>query len=287
MNETAHISVNIKRVFDVLPFQTRQYPQNKALNCFTNGDWQGLSISEIQQKVDALSAWFLENGYEKGDKVAIIPILGRPDWMIIDFACQQIGVIIVPIHPTASDKECAFILEQTEAKLCLTADIGLYYKMQLVLKQHNINCGLFHIDAEEPTYFEALDLKKPTKTQAETVIPIKNSIQEDDILTIMYTSGTSGIPKGVVLTHANMVSNILSTMAIFPLRESEHVLSLLPFSHILERSVCYAYVACGVEEHGKFGKWGWVVGQEVYGAAQIFDGVLHIADLAEGDARHG
>ena len=134
MNETAHISVNIKRVFDVLPFQTRQYPQNKALNCFTNGDWQGLSISEIQQKVDALSAWFLENGYEKGDKVAIIPILGRPDWMIIDFACQQIGVIIVPIHPTASDKECAFILEQTEAKLCLTADIGLYYKMQLVLK---------------------------------------------------------------------------------------------------------------------------------------------------------
>ena len=246
MKETAHINISIKRVFDVLPFQMRQYPQNKALSRFQNGAWHSLSISEAHQKIDALSAWFLENGYQKGDKVAIVPNLGLPEWMIIDFACQQIGVIIVPMHPTASEKESVFILEQTEAKLCLTADLGLYYKMQLILKQEHFTCDLFHIDSEEPHYFEALDLVKPTKIQAETIENTKKTIEESDILTIMYTSGTSGVPKGVVLTHSNMVSNILATMAIFPLTQGENVLSLLPFSHILERSVCYAYMACGV-----------------------------------------
>ena len=246
MKETSHITHSIKRVFDVIPFQLSQYPQNKALNAYADTQWQGISIAELSQKTEAIAGWLWEQGFKKGDAVAIVPILGRPEWMLIDFACQQLGIIIVPIHPTASDSEILFILKQTEAQLCLAADIGLFYKLQLTLQQLKNNITLFHLDSDEKGYFDPLELKKSTKTQAEALLPIKNSITENDILTILYTSGTSGIPKGVVLTHGNMVSNILASMTIFPLKTSEAVLSFLPFSHILERSVCYAYIASGV-----------------------------------------
>jgi long-chain acyl-CoA synthetase len=246
MKETSHTALTIKRVFDTIPFQIHQYPQKKALNAFADGQWQGIGIAEVVQKIEAIAAWFLEQGFKKGDTVAIVPVLGRPEWMLIDFACQQLGVILVPMHPTASDDEILFILNQTEAKLCLAADSGLFYKLQLILQRLENRVDLFHLDTDEKGYFDPLDLQKPTKAQIEALLPIKNSITENDVLTILYTSGTSGVPKGVVLTHGNLVSNILASMTIFPLQASESVLSFLPFSHILERSACYTYVACGV-----------------------------------------
>ena len=246
MTQTTHHALTIKRVFDVVPFQAKQYPQSRALNSSIDGTWRSMSIAEISLKIDAISGWLMESGFTKGDNIAIMPILGRPEWMLLDFACQQLGVVVVPIHPTASEEEMVFILNQTEAKLCIAADMGLYYKVQLIKQQFTNNIHLHHIDPDEKGFFEPLDLIKPTKTQAEALAPIKYSISEQDVLTIMYTSGTSGTPKGVVLTHGNMVSNILAAMSIFPLEPSENVLSFLPFSHILERSVCYAYVACGM-----------------------------------------
>lgn len=246
MKETNHITNSIKRVFDVIPFQLSQYPQKKALNAFAETQWQGMSIAEVSQKTEAITGWLWEQGFKKGDMVAIMPVLGRPEWMLIDFACQQLGIILVPIHPTVSENEVIFILNQTQAKLCIAADIGLFYKLQLILQHLENNLSLFHLDNDEKGYFDPLDLQKPTKLQVEAVLPIKNSITENDILTILYTSGTSGIPKGVVLTHGNMVSNILASMTILPLQASESVLSFLPFSHILERSTCYAYIACGM-----------------------------------------
>jgi long-chain acyl-CoA synthetase len=238
--------MTIKRVFDVIKYQQEKYPQNNALNYFVEGAWEGQSISEVAHRVDAISVWLIENGYKKDDKIAIVPILGHPDWMVFDFACQQIGVITVPIHPTTNDAEIDFILTQTDAKLCLTADTGLYYKLKTILQKSQNTVELFHIDTDSSGYFEPLSFKKPNKMQAESLELLKNQIKEDDILTIMYTSGTSGVPKGAVLTHRNLVSNIRAGMSIFPLGASERVLSFLPFSHILEKSVCYTYMACGV-----------------------------------------
>lgn len=237
---------SIKRVFDVISFQLSQTPQKKALNAFTEGQWQGMSIGEVSQRAQAIAGWLWEQGFVKGDVVAIVPVLGRPEWLLIDFACQQLGVIVVPIHPTVGESEALFILNQTQAKLCITADMGLFYKLQLFVQHLDNNMALFHLDTDEKGYFDPLDGQKPTKTQAEALLPIQNSITENDILTILYTSGTSGVPKGVVLTHGNLVSNILASMTIFPLEVSDAVLSFLPFSHILERSACYTYIACGV-----------------------------------------
>jgi len=239
-------TTDFTRVFDILNYQLDKYPQAKALNKFVNGKWKAFSIKEIQKRVDVLSCWLLENGYKKGENLAIIPVMGRPEWVIFDFACQQIGVVLVPIHPTASDKEIEHILSETSIKFCLTADSGLYYKIQLLAKGLNLNLEVKHIDAQSPGYFEPLKLTKAKNESLNLLEKHKSDINENDMHSIMYTSGTSGVPKGVILTHKNLVSNIISSMAVFPLQHSKRALSFLPFSHVLERSACYNYIACGV-----------------------------------------
>ena len=234
------------RVFDILNYQLDKYPQKKALNKFVNGQWQGYSITEILKKIDVLSCWLLENGYQKGDNVAIIPEMGRPEWMIFDFACQQIGVVLIPIHPTANENEFEHILIETSAKLCLTANSGLYYKIKLIVKNKNLKLEVKHIEPQSEGYFEGLKLTKVTANTLASLQQIKEDIKANDVVSIIYTSGTSGVPKGVILTHANIVSNILSIFAVFPLEHSKRVLSFLPFNHILERTACYAYIAFGV-----------------------------------------
>ena len=113
-------------------------------------------------------------------------------------------------------------------------------------KNLNIKLVVKHIEPKSEGYFEGLKLTKVKDNMLSALKEHKSNIKEDDILSIIYTSGTSGEPKGVILTHGNIVSNILSMLAIFPLEHSKRVLSFLPFSHILERTACYAYIACGV-----------------------------------------
>lgn len=237
-------SVKIKRVFDILDYQIIKYPQKKALNKLENGVWNNISIHDVQSRSDAIACWFIENKYKKGDKVAIIPRIGRPEWMILDFACQKAGIIVVPIHPTFSLEEINYILNETDAKLCIAADEGLYYKIQTAKESGKLL--LYHIHPQIPGYFDPLKLARSDQDQLQRLGKIKAEVDEDDILSIIYTSGTSGIPKGVILTHKNVVSNILSTIAVFPLEPSTRVLSFLPFSHVFERTVCYGYITCGV-----------------------------------------
>ena len=175
------ITASFTRVFDILNYQLDKYPQQKALNKFVNGKWKAYSIKEIQKRVDALSCWLLENDYRKGDNVAIIPVMGRPEWIILDFACQQIGVVLVPIHPTASDKEFEHILSETSIKFCLTADSGLYYKIQLFAKDLNLNLEVKHIDAQSPGYFEALKITKTKKESLSMLEQHKSDIKETDV----------------------------------------------------------------------------------------------------------
>ena len=234
------------RVFEILTYQRSKFPQQKALNIFINGSWRSYSIDEIQSRADAISAWFIKSGFNSCDKIAIVPDLGRPEWMILDFACQQAGLVVVPLHVSASLDEITLILNETGARLCITANEGLYYKI-LPLCEKLEGLVVQHIEPQKKGYFEPLKLIKPDPGQLEALKEAKSRINEEDLFTIMYTSGTSGIPKGVMLTHANMVSNLQNTIAVFPLDHSKRVLSFLPFSHIFERSVCYAYIACGVE----------------------------------------
>jgi long-chain acyl-CoA synthetase len=239
--------IDFKRLFDIIPYQQRKIPQQKALNSFESGTWKSYSIDEIQSRVDIISCWLLSQGYEKGTCVVTIPRMGSPLWMMIDFACQQIGLILVPVHPTASVEEIAYMLQETEAPLCITLDEGLYYKVLSLQDKAQQLKRVYHLQKNATGYLKVLDTKVIDKSQIELLQIRKAEIEPEDTLVIMYTSGTSGTPKGVVLSHDNLVSNIKSILSLLPLQPGQRVLSFLPFSHIFERSSCFAYMAFGLE----------------------------------------
>lgn len=234
------------RVFDILPYQEARFPQAAAVNTFAAENWNPTSIAQLIEKVNTVSCWLMNKGYKKGDKLAIIPHQGNLDWLIIDFACQQLGIIIIPIHPTYTVEALESILQETCPVMVIIADNTLEGQ---ITKLVETTTELFTLEQGHKSSFRKAYKYAKTKAEESALELHKKNVEEADILTIMYTSGTSGIPKGVVLTHKNMVSNILFTLAAFPLESSKKVMSYLPFSHILERSACYAYLACGVSIH--------------------------------------
>ena len=239
-------SVDFTRIFDILPYQAEKYPNAAALNAFHAGKWRGISIQEIQQRVDALSCWFIQNGFKKGEKVIFVPIIGNPEWVILDFACQQVGIITVPVHPTSNDDEIEVIFNETEAKICIAADTAIHHKFCAVVEQKKIQIQLHHLESGAAGYFKPLSSSATVAKELSILNDIKQEISENDILTILYTSGSSGVPKGVLLTHRNLAYNIKSILTVLPLEPKHNVLSFLPFSHIFERSTCYTYMAFGV-----------------------------------------
>src|SRR6478609_87785 len=176
-------SVDFSRIFDLLPYQAQKYPNPKAVNFFKNEKWVSYSIQELQSKADTLSCWFISNGYTKGDKIIFVPQLGNAEWMILDFACQQIGLITVPVHPTSRPEEIEVILKETEAKLCVTADNDLYFKFTLAIE--NIGCKtlIYHLKQDVPGHFYPLDVASASSKELSELQNLKKEIQEDDLLT--------------------------------------------------------------------------------------------------------
>ncbi|MEN8247544.1 MAG: long-chain fatty acid--CoA ligase [Bacteroidota bacterium] len=232
----------ITLVYDILAYQLGRFPQKRAVNSFKDDQWKSLSTGELIKRVNNFSCWLISQNLNKGDMVAIMPLQGNPEWLIIDFACQQLGVIVVPVHPTSTRDELDLILKETKPAMLIVADQNLLLEAQ---EKTQGSVKIYSLaDNQNQHYLSGLDHIADQEEINELMVR-KEQVKPDDIFTIMYTSGTSGEPKGVVLTHHNMVSNILFTLAAFPLEASLKVMSFLPFSHIFERSSCYAYLACG------------------------------------------
>lgn len=238
-------TIDFTRVFDLVAYQQQKYPQQASLNSFVSGRWLAYSTEDVQKRADDISCWLLERDYKPGDVVTVVPTMGSPEWIITDLACQQIGLIIVPIHPTSSPEEMLFIINETQAKLCITANAGLYYKIQLVCEKAGLEIACYHLEKNEKGYFPAL-ANKATAASKVILELRKNGVSENDTLAILYTSGSTGVSKGVVLSHKNVVSNIKSILPILPVEPGDRALSFLPFSHIFERTACFTYMALGV-----------------------------------------
>ncbi|MBX2956673.1 MAG: long-chain fatty acid--CoA ligase [Cyclobacteriaceae bacterium] len=243
---TKRTSSNFQRVFDIVLYQQQKYPNTNALNYYAGATWHGYSIHEVQKKTEALACWFIEQGYRPGDKIIFVPVTGSADWVILDLACQQVGLIVVPVHPTAHAPEIEVIFRETEARVCITADTALYFKFQTIITGLDNQVNIYHLQPGEKGFFKPITLTKATDKELIKLNSIRNTITENDVLTIMYTSGSSGVPKGVVLTHHNVVSSIKSILTLLPVEPKHRVLSFLPFSHIFERVAAYAYMAFGV-----------------------------------------
>jgi len=236
--------IQFTRVFDILAYQLARFPQDNAVNTFIGNKWQPVSTKILLAQTEIVACWLHSQGYKKGDMLAIMPRQGSLDWLIIDFACQQLGIIVIPLHATASRDELSFILTEIQPVLVIIADDDLLGGLQ-GMQVNGSDIEILSLGSESEQSFQAAYAYAPQSSEKEELKAISDTIKPEDTLTIMYTSGTSGEPKGAVLSHQNMVSNILFTLAAFPLQATRKVMSYLPFSHILERSACYAYLACG------------------------------------------
>jgi long-chain acyl-CoA synthetase len=224
-------------LFDIPTHQAKRYAKAKAFANYEQGKWTFLSSATFQETIQKTSIFLLEKGLKPQDCIAIISKSGNAYWNIIDFAAQQIGVVVVPILSGLNAYQMDYILSECNIKM-------VFFSMQ----EDEANYAIILQDRFE-TYEIAPNLFQSMKeVQADDIIRIENrkkEIQATDLATIIYTSGTTGEPKGVMLSHQNIVSNILALMPLIPEINDKRVLSFLPLSHIFERTVTYTYMAMG------------------------------------------
>jgi long-chain acyl-CoA synthetase len=239
--------MDVTRLFDLLDNYLDKYPnQDTVLACKRNGEWQRFSIQQYVAKTNLISSGMLELGIKPGDKVGIVSS-NRPEWNMIDFAIMQIGAISIPIYPTISQDDYRHILNHAEMKMIFIEGKELRNKLQPIFAETKTLEHIFTID-DQDTEFKCLDqLVKlgQTHPQSEKLAELKASVSEKDIATIIYTSGTTGYPKGVMLSHSNIV-NQLKNLESTPAKLSKVALSFLPLCHAYERMLVYLYQYLGM-----------------------------------------
>lgn len=230
------------RLFDIPQYQLEKYPQKTALAYRRKGVWSKYSTEKIIEHIDQFSAGLLRFGLQKGDTAAIMAHAGSPLWNIADLAFQQIGVIVVPIHSTIQPDELDFIFKDAGVKCCVVSNAEMLEKVRSGMGEE---LPVFSFEKLEGTTYTKEFLVEPNEDEKAKIEKIKAEISPDDLATIIYTSGTTGQPKGVCLSHSNIVSNIKSIMTLVPVDSSQNALSFLPLSHIFERMVTYLYMSAG------------------------------------------
>ncbi len=234
------MSKDFTRVFDLLDYQAAKYPEAHAINVHAGAHWRSWSVQAIRERALQAAAYLAAKGLVKGDCLVIIPKTGHIDWITLDFAAQFLGAVLTPVHSTSSFDDLRYILQETGARFCWVQDRELYQKI-LDLKKEAPALEVFgHLEPDINGY---LGLEVLIGNHPAAVLP---EVAPDDVFCIMYTSGTTGPPKGVMLTHNNMVSNIKAVLALLPISYRHAALSYLPLSHIFERMAVYTYFAAGV-----------------------------------------
>ena len=238
----------ITRLFDFPYHQLEKYNLPDALVTKYYGEWIKTSTKEYLEKANTISRALLRMGIQKNDKIAIISSNNRTEWHIMDIGVLQTGAQTVPIYPTISETDYEYILNHSEAIYCFVSDEEVLGKLNSI--KANISklkeVYSFNEIAECKNWLELLELGKDESNQNE-VEDRKNNVKPLELATIIYTSGTTGKPKGVMLSHNNIVSNVLDSADRIPFNPGEsRALSFLPICHIYERMVTYIYQYFGV-----------------------------------------
>jgi len=236
--------MQINRLFDLINYQITTYDKSIALAQKINNDWKTYSSRDLKKIVDNISLAFLKTGIKKNDKVAIISN-NRPEWNFIDLALQQIGAISVPMYPTISADDYHYIFHHAEVKKIFVGDEEIYQKA--VEGSADMEAQIISFDKIQGCdYWEDFMALGEDGDLAE-LESIKDTVKYEDLFTIIYTSGTTGRPKGVMLTHSNVISNIyaIEDRLIIPKGEAK-ALSFLPLCHIYERAGSFCFIYMGV-----------------------------------------
>jgi len=236
--------VEITRVFDLLQYSLEMHPQEDMVAAKQNGTWNKYSTEKFVAQVNSVSLGLIASGIKKDDKIAIMSP-NRPEWNICDFGIMQIGATQVPMYPTLAENDIKFILKDADVKIVFVSELALYEKLNTVRKTDGLDFKIFSFDSIQgvPHLQELIETgegAEPVNLQV-----YRDKILPEDLLTLIYTSGTTGTPKGVMLTHSNLVSNVISSSVMYP-QGFKKALSFLPLSHIFERMVLYMYFYLGV-----------------------------------------
>jgi len=239
---------NITRIFDFPYYQLETYNLNKALSTKYNGTWHSISSLEYVNLANEISRGLLRLGIQPNDKIAVISTTNRTEWNVIDIGILQIGAQNVPIYPTISKEDYNYILNHCEAKICFVSDSEILEKLNAIKEKTNLEkVYTFDEIKGENHWKDVLKLGKDESNQ-DVVEDRKQNVKPGDLATLIYTSGTTGVPKGVMLSHDNIVSNVIDSEKRFPFELGKSkALSFLPVCHSFERMVLYLYQYCGVE----------------------------------------
>jgi long-chain acyl-CoA synthetase len=219
--------------------QLAHHPKKDAFTQKENGQWVSLSSQEFIEKANRLSAGLLKLGVEKGDRIAVISN-NRTEWHLLDLAVQQLGVVNVPLYPNITEEDYKYILNDCGAKMVFISDETILTKISNIKDEISQLEHIYTFNKIEGQkhYSELLsdevDLKK--------INQFKDEVDETDLATLIYTSGTTGSPKGVMLTHQNLVSNVLGAEKRLPMTDNQRALSFLPLCHVFERMLDYLYI---------------------------------------------
>lgn len=242
------MSNNISRLFDFPYYQLEKFKLNKAFTSYKDGKWNSISTQEYIDNANQISRGLLRLGIKKNDKIALISTTNRTEWNIMDIGILQVGAQNVPIYPTIAKEDYEYILNHSEAIYCFVSDTTILEKLNQI-KGNTPLKGVYTFDdiKGEHHWSEVLQLGSDESNQSE-VEECKKLVSSDDLATLIYTSGTTGRPKGVMLSHGNIVSNVLASEKRVPLVSGDsQALSFLPVCHIFERMILYLYQYCGVE----------------------------------------
>jgi len=236
----------ITRLFDLPYYQLEKHPQKIAFSDKRNGEWTKVSTEDYINQANAVSRGLIELGVTPGDKIAIISTTNRSEWHICDIGIQQTGAIGVPIYPTITEEDYTYIFNDADVKYCIVSDADLFQKVSNVIKDVSTLKDIFVFDnVEGARSWKELHVETNESLDKEIEIR-KNNIKHEDLVTLIYTSGTTGKPKGVMLTHKNLISNVEASFPRIPVVAGEKAVSFLPICHVYERMITYLYQYAGI-----------------------------------------
>lgn len=237
--------MSFTRLTDILAYQNKNFPKQDALARKENGEWRKYSTQEIVDASNQVSRAMVAFGIKPDDKVALISHSNRPEWNFCDFGMLQVGAVNVPVYPTISENDYEFIFNDASVKLVFVSDENLLQKIQNIKSKVPSLQAIYSFEPTTGTHWsEFLKLGDDKNLQTQ-VDALNAAVKPEQLATIIYTSGTTGTPKGVMLSHNNIVSNVKAALKMLPVTNEKTVLSFLPLCHIFERMVIYTYFAAG------------------------------------------
>ncbi|MHA7943797.1 AMP-dependent synthetase/ligase [Formosa sp. 3Alg 14/1] len=239
---------NVTRLFDFPYYQLEKYNLSKSLTTKYGDQWVSISTQNYIDQANAVSRGLLRLGVKPNEKIAVISTNNRTEWNVMDIGILQLGAQNVPIYPTISETDYEYILNHSEATYCFVSDKEVVDKINKIKGNTQLK-GVYTFNdiPNEKSWKDILELGKDKSNQLE-VESHKANVKPNDLATLIYTSGTTGTPKGVMLSHENIVSNVLNSEKRVPFDYGKsRALSFLPICHVFERMLLYLYQYCGVE----------------------------------------